>query len=573
MDAIASVQFYVDKIVSDPRLGGMKVLLLDEFTTQVVAMVYSQSQILEKEVYLVERLGARLEAMPHLKAAVFVRPTRQNIELLCNEVAHPKYAEYHLFFSNILPQDLLQQLATADADHEAIKQVQEYYADFLAVNSDLVSGGIPHSLKLNLPNPPHGCRRLFEQNVDAVLSLLLAMKKKPSQIRYSSSSAVARKLAAEVSSQISSDGIFDFRRHEGPLLLILDRKDDPVTPLLSQWTYQAMVHELLGLNNNRVVLKGAPGVKKDLHEVVLSSTQDKFFAEQRLANFGDLGGAVKDLMGEYQQATKLNEKLQTIEDMQAFLERYPAFRSQSLNVSKHVAVLGELARLVEVYGLLDVSQLEQELACNDDHALHQKDLLAKLKSPQIQGADKLRLAMLYLLRYEDAGTNLIMVKARLTEAGLPPERVELLDALRSYCGRTSRGPGLYGQSTLMSKIGKSITASLQGIDNVYCQHLPLLVSVLESFFKGKLRDDRYPCVGPAAAGKPQEVIVYMVGGTTMEEAKSVSEMNATMASGRVVLGGSCIHNSTSFIDELSASFGGSGKIRGGSGVRQSLEIG
>lgn len=52
-----------------------------------------------------------------------------------------------------------------------------------------------------------------------------------------------------------------------PLLLILDRRDDPVTPLLSQWTYQAMVHELLGLNDNRVVLKGAPGVTKDLEEV------------------------------------------------------------------------------------------------------------------------------------------------------------------------------------------------------------------------------------------------------------------------------------------------------------------
>lgn len=40
-----------------------------------------------------------------------------------------------------------------------------------------------------------------------------------------------------------------------------------MTPLLSQWTYQAMVHELLGLNDNRVVLKGAPGIRKDLEEV------------------------------------------------------------------------------------------------------------------------------------------------------------------------------------------------------------------------------------------------------------------------------------------------------------------
>ena len=60
--------------------------------------------------------------------------------------------------------------------------------------------------------------------------------------------------------------------------------------------------------------------------------------------------------------------------------RYPAFRSQSLNVSKHVAVLSELARLVDVYHLLDVSQFEQELACADDHVLHYRELMEKLSS-------------------------------------------------------------------------------------------------------------------------------------------------------------------------------------------------
>ena len=37
-------------------------------------------------------------------------------------------------------------------------------------------------------------------------------------------------------------GLFDFRRTEvSPLLLVLDRRDDPVTPLLNQWTYQVNV--------------------------------------------------------------------------------------------------------------------------------------------------------------------------------------------------------------------------------------------------------------------------------------------------------------------------------------------
>lgn len=101
--------------------AGMKVLVLDSVTTQVVAMVYSQSQILEKEVYLVERMDAEHEPMQHLKAVYFIRPTRENIQALCAEIARPRFAEYHVFFCSICPHELLQQLAAAD-EHEGEQQ-------------------------------------------------------------------------------------------------------------------------------------------------------------------------------------------------------------------------------------------------------------------------------------------------------------------------------------------------------------------------------------------------------------------------------------------------------------------
>lgn len=44
------------------------------------------------------------------------------------------------------------------------------------------------------------------------------------------------------------------------MLLLIDRKEDPVTPLLMQWTYQAMVHELLGIHANRVNLPASSSV-------------------------------------------------------------------------------------------------------------------------------------------------------------------------------------------------------------------------------------------------------------------------------------------------------------------------
>lgn len=63
----------------------------------------------------------------------------------------------------------------------------------------------------------------------------------------------------------TESSLFDFRLTQTPpLLLILDRRNDPVTPLLSQWTYQAMVHELIGIQNGRVDLSNVPGIRPEL---------------------------------------------------------------------------------------------------------------------------------------------------------------------------------------------------------------------------------------------------------------------------------------------------------------------
>ena len=48
--------------------------------------------------------------------------------------------------------------------------------------------------------------------------------------------------------------------------------------------------------------------------------------------------------------------------MKRFVEEYPEFRKLGGNVSKHVALVGELSRLVEKEKLLVISEVEQGLA-------------------------------------------------------------------------------------------------------------------------------------------------------------------------------------------------------------------
>ena len=41
-----------------------------------------------------------------------------------------------------------------------------------------------------------------------------------------------------------------FQGDSGAVVVLLDRRGDSATPLLTQWTYQDLVHKLLGLTNN-----------------------------------------------------------------------------------------------------------------------------------------------------------------------------------------------------------------------------------------------------------------------------------------------------------------------------------
>uniref|UniRef100_A0A8C4RSZ0 Uncharacterized protein n=1 Tax=Erpetoichthys calabaricus TaxID=27687 RepID=A0A8C4RSZ0_ERPCA len=76
MNVILAVKQYVSKMIESSG-PGMKVLLMDKETTSIVSMVYTQSEILQKEVYLFERIDSQnRENMKHLKAICFLRPTK-----------------------------------------------------------------------------------------------------------------------------------------------------------------------------------------------------------------------------------------------------------------------------------------------------------------------------------------------------------------------------------------------------------------------------------------------------------------------------------------------------------------
>jgi len=76
---------------------------------------------------------------------------------------------------------------------------------------------------------------------------------------------------------------------------------------------------------------------------------------------------------------------------------------------------------------------------------------------------------------------------------------------------------------------------------------------LESLAKGKMKDVDFPLLSDSHGskeGKPQQIVVFINGGVTYEEARFVAQINSSGNGLAITLGGTSMVNSAIFVQEL-----------------------
>lgn len=255
-------------------------------------------------------------------------------------------------------------------------------------------------------------------------------------------------------------------------------------------------------------------------------------------------------MEEFQKKANDHRKVESISDIKNFVENYPQFKKMSGTVTKHVTVIGELSKQVNERRLLEVSELEQEIACRADHSAQLQRVKKLVADSKIDPKEALRLVMLYSLHYErhancDTLGLLHTLKERNNNFSMVPKILE-------YAGQHARQGDIFNtvKITDAMKLTRNIIKGLKGVENVFTQHTCLLKEILEEVFKGRPLDPNYPTFGSELPFRrpPQEVVVFIIGGATYEEATAVHQLNTQGY--KIVLGGTTILNFDSFLNEV-----------------------
>ncbi|CAK9199148.1 unnamed protein product, partial [Sphagnum troendelagicum] len=138
----------------------------------------------------------------------------------------------------------------------------------------------------------------------------------------------------------------EFPHMETCELIIVDRSIDLVAPVIHEWTYDAMCHDLLDLDGNNYTYEVSTNHGKKEHKEVLLEEHDPIWLEirdlhiadaclrltEKLQQFGS-----KNEVAHIQLNTKNGQEIST-KDMQKMAQALPRYRDQLDKLSLHIHV-------------------------------------------------------------------------------------------------------------------------------------------------------------------------------------------------------------------------------------------
>ena len=241
----------------------------------------------------------------------------------------------------------------------------------------------------------------------------MSLRRVPS-VSYSTGSKLGQKIAERLSSRMEIEYTQNHKEflQEGLEMLIFDRSEDPVTPLIYNWSYQALVHEFMGIETNSVKVKGTP-------EIFARQTEDDFLDENWKKNFGEFTKSLSEELEKLYKQKSIGMQVKSLDDMQEALEKLPDLSKEAKKVKKHSEIIKILMETIKAGDIYSVSQLQQDIITENNKNDQFTAILNILAKKNVSNSDKLKLVMIFCLKYNDDIEKVSRLKRAISIQNIP----------------------------------------------------------------------------------------------------------------------------------------------------------
>ncbi|CAO3627560.1 unnamed protein product [Cunninghamella blakesleeana] len=451
---------FLELIKSVQPAGQWKLVVVDSLSLKILNSACKMYDILEENV-MVENIEKPRTPYPSVEAVYILTPCIESCSRLVDDFSRkegPMYAAAHVHFINGLDNevfdDFTRKLNAANAA-KYIQGLKEMYVDFVVREPNVYSLDDDRKFLALFGNDSSkgGNRSSSIGNLDVelddmakqILCLCATLGENP-EIRYHRPLDVqgtinrnipwnlAKLVQAELDNFCKVNPDFPPPR-DPPLprgtLIILDRTIDPIAPFLHEFTYQAMLADLLPVEDTSAGLKYTyeytqeDGTSKEV-DITLNE-QDTVYTNIRHMHIANTTEQLIDdfnkFVAENKGSSGGQSTVRSLNDMKQMIANLPQFQEMKTKFSAHMTVASDCMNEFTKQNLETIGLVEQNMACGetpDGNAPKNlvDELVPILDDPYTSQMIKTRLIMLWIATSDKVDAEelqLLLAHARLDQ--------------------------------------------------------------------------------------------------------------------------------------------------------------
>ncbi|XP_030524706.1 SNARE-interacting protein KEULE isoform X2 [Rhodamnia argentea] len=497
-----------------------KVLIMDKLTVKIMSWSCKMADITEEGVSLVEDIYRRRQPLPSMDAIYFIQPSKENVIMFLSDMSgrSPLYKKAFVFFSSPISRELVAQVKRDSTVLPRIGALREMNLEYFPIDSQGFITDNERALEDLFGDDENtrrgdACLNVMASRIATVFASLRdfpfvryrAAKSLDANTMTTFRDLIPTKLAAGIWNCLAKykQSIPNFPQTETCELLVLDRSIDQIAPVIHEWTYDAMCHDLLSMEGNKYVheVPSKTGGAPEKKEVMLED-HDPVWLELRHAHIADASERLHEKMTNFVSKNKAAQMQQrdgselSTRDLQKMVQALPQYSEQIDKLSLHVEIAAKINRIIREMGLRELGQLQQDLVFGD---AGMKEVIKFLTAKEDATREhKLRLLMILAAIYPEKfegekGLNLMKL------AKLPMDDMNAVNNMRLLGGATETKKSTMSSFSLKFDMHKKKRAARKERTSEeetwqLSRFYPMIEELIEKLCKGELPKEDYPCM-------------------------------------------------------------------------------